>query len=98
VLSLIYAPSRRESQPTSPPGTSPISGARGTSVRSDLHPARRPPDPRGPGRHRGPPASGCTPRTAGIAYAGALDEVVLAPATAGDPAGERTLTALAGLV
>lgn len=31
------------------------------------------------------------------AYAGGLDELVLAPATAGDPAGERTLTALAGL-
>jgi probable F420-dependent oxidoreductase len=30
------------------------------------------------------------------AYVGALDEVVLAPATAGDPGGERTLTALAG--
>jgi probable F420-dependent oxidoreductase len=29
------------------------------------------------------------------AYAGALDELVLVPATAGDPAGERTLTALA---
>jgi alkanesulfonate monooxygenase SsuD/methylene tetrahydromethanopterin reductase-like flavin-dependent oxidoreductase (luciferase family) len=29
------------------------------------------------------------------AYAVALDEVVLVPATAGDPAGERTLTALA---
>jgi probable F420-dependent oxidoreductase len=28
-------------------------------------------------------------------YAGALDEVVLVPATAGDPGGERTLTALA---
>jgi alkanesulfonate monooxygenase SsuD/methylene tetrahydromethanopterin reductase-like flavin-dependent oxidoreductase (luciferase family) len=30
------------------------------------------------------------------AYAEALDEVVLVPATAGDPGGERTLTALAG--
>jgi hypothetical protein len=29
------------------------------------------------------------------AYAEALDEVVLVPATAGDPGGERTLTALA---
>ena len=29
------------------------------------------------------------------AYAAALDELVLVPATAGDPAGERTLTALA---
>jgi hypothetical protein len=29
------------------------------------------------------------------AYAVALDEVVLVPATAGDPAGERTLAALA---
>jgi probable F420-dependent oxidoreductase len=31
------------------------------------------------------------------AYAAALDELVLVPATAGDPAGERTLTALAEL-
>jgi probable F420-dependent oxidoreductase len=31
------------------------------------------------------------------AYAGGLDEVVLVPATAGDPGGERTLTALAAL-
>jgi probable F420-dependent oxidoreductase len=31
------------------------------------------------------------------AYAAGLDEVVLVPATAGDPAGERTLTALAEL-
>ncbi|MGW3652851.1 hypothetical protein [Streptomyces sp. NPDC000878] len=33
------------------------------------------------------------------AYAGAgLDEIALVPATAGDPAGEHTLTALADLV
>ena len=32
------------------------------------------------------------------AYAAALDEVVLVPATAGDPGGERTLMALAGTV
>jgi probable F420-dependent oxidoreductase len=32
------------------------------------------------------------------AYAGGLDEVVLVPATAGDPAGERTLSALVGLL
>jgi hypothetical protein len=32
------------------------------------------------------------------AYAVALDEVVLVPATAGDPGGERSLTALAELV
>ena len=31
-------------------------------------------------------------------YAAALDQVVVVPATAGDPAGERTLTALAALV
>jgi hypothetical protein len=31
------------------------------------------------------------------AYAVGLDEVVLVPATAGDPGGERTLTALAEL-
>lgn len=31
------------------------------------------------------------------AYAEALDELVLVPATAGDPVGERTLTALAGM-
>jgi alkanesulfonate monooxygenase SsuD/methylene tetrahydromethanopterin reductase-like flavin-dependent oxidoreductase (luciferase family) len=31
------------------------------------------------------------------AYAQALDEVVLVPATAGDPGGERTLTALGRL-
>jgi electron transfer flavoprotein alpha/beta subunit len=31
------------------------------------------------------------------AYAAGLDEVVLVPATAGDPAGKRTLTALAEL-
>ena len=31
------------------------------------------------------------------AYAAGLDEVVLAPATAGDPGGERTLTTLAEL-
>ena len=31
------------------------------------------------------------------AYAAALDELVLVPATAGDPAGERTLSALAEL-
>jgi alkanesulfonate monooxygenase SsuD/methylene tetrahydromethanopterin reductase-like flavin-dependent oxidoreductase (luciferase family) len=30
-------------------------------------------------------------------YAAALDQLVLVPATAGDPAGERTLTALAAL-
>jgi alkanesulfonate monooxygenase SsuD/methylene tetrahydromethanopterin reductase-like flavin-dependent oxidoreductase (luciferase family) len=31
------------------------------------------------------------------AYAAALDQLVLVPATAGDPIGERTLSALASL-
>jgi hypothetical protein len=39
----------------------------------------------------------CRPRRWLEAYADGLDEVVLVPATAGDPGGDRTLTALAEL-